>query len=119
MAAEVKGTAHIFGIGATVTNLTITGITAAHGFELDETVENADGVTVETRLDNRLKTLTLTARATSAFTDPALGSSVAISGLQAQFNDTYELINVGGTYATGSYVEIELTLRKYESVAVS
>lgn len=119
MAPAVQGTAHIFGIGATVTNMTITGITGAHGFELDETVENSDGVTVETRLDNRLKTLTITGRITSEFSDPVLGDTVVISGLQPQFNDTYELTNVGATYSTGTYVEIELTVRKYEDVAVS
>lgn len=119
MAAAVQGTAHIFGIGATVTNMTIIGIDASHGFELDETVENPDGLTVETRLDNRLKTLTITGRITSEFTDPVLGSAVVISGLQTQFNDTYELTNVGGQYATGTYVELQLTLRKYESITVS
>jgi hypothetical protein len=119
MAADVKGTAHIFGVGATVTNATIIGINATHGFELNATTENQTGVTIETRRDNRKKTLVITARIQSAFSDPALGSAVTIAGLQTQFNATYELISVGGKYANSEFVELELTLEKYEGVTVS
>jgi hypothetical protein len=119
MAAAVQGTAHIFGIGAEVTNMTITGITASHGFELETTVEDQVGVTKETRKDNRRKELTITGRVQTGYTAPTLGDSVTVAGLDAQFNDTYELKEVGGTYEHTDYVEIELTIEKYEGVSVT
>jgi len=119
MAAAVQGTAHIFGVGATVTSMSITGITGAHGFELNATVENSIGVTVETRRDNRKKTLTITGRVLSAYTAAALGSAVTITGLDTQFNDTYELVSIVPTYSNTAHAEFELTLEKYEGVAVS
>jgi hypothetical protein len=119
MAAVVKGTAHIFGSGATITNATVIGINVTHGFELNSTTEDGTGVTIETRRDNRKKTLTATVRIQSAFSDPALGSAITLAGLQTQFNGAYELVSIGGKYGNTEFVELELNLEKYEGVAVS
>jgi hypothetical protein len=119
MAAEVHGTAHIFGIAGTLTNLTIQGIVGSSGFELNQTTEDQTGVTIETRRDNRKLTLTVNARMQSSYTMPAVGAAVAITGLQTPFNATYELVRIGQTYANADYLEIELELEKYEGVTVS
>jgi hypothetical protein len=119
MAAEVQGTAHVFGIAGTLTNLTIQGIVGSHGFELNQTTENQTGVTIETRRDNRKLSLTINARMQSAYTMPAIGDAVAITGLQDPLNVTYELIRIGQTYANADYLELELELEKYEGVTVS
>ncbi len=119
MAADVQGTAHVFGIDEEITNLSITGITAAHGFELNETVEDEFGVTQETRRDNRKKDLTLTARMTSAYTMPNIGDAITTTGLGSPFNDTFEITNVQKTFSNTDYVELEITAEKYEAITVS
>lgn len=119
MAAAVQGTAHIFGIGATVTNMTITGLNPTITPQLDETVEDASGVTVETRLDNQLKEATITGRVTGDYTEPDVGDLITLAGLADSFNGSYEVKEIGGTYATGSYVEIELTIRAFEGITLA
>jgi hypothetical protein len=119
MAAVVQGTAHIFGIGATITNMTITGITNEHGFEMNETVENSDGVTIETRRDNRKKSLTVTGKIQSGYAQPTLGAKVTIAGLDAAYNGDYEIVKNGATYNAGAHVECSFDAEKYESVAVA
>jgi hypothetical protein len=119
MAALVQGTAHIFGIGNTVTNMTITGITPSVAPQLDETVEDATGKTIETRLDNILKEATITGRVLAAYSAPAIGDLITIAGLDALFNGSYEIKEIGGSYATGAYVEIELTIRAFEGITLA
>jgi hypothetical protein len=119
MAAEVQGTAHIFGIAGAITNLTIQGIVGSSGFELNQTTEDQTGVTVETRRDNRKLSLTINARMKAAYTMPVIGDAVTIADLQSPFNSTYELVRIGQTYANADYLDIELELEKYEGVSVS
>lgn len=118
MAASIKGTAHFFGIGSTtLANATIVGINAAHEFDLSETVEDESGVTVETRKDNRKKTLSITAQIRSGYTFPDIGTVIAISGLaDSTFNGNYEIDNKGQAYQNDQYLEQTLELVAHEGI---
>jgi hypothetical protein len=118
MSASVKGTAHYFGLGvATLTNATIISINAAHDFQLKETTEDENGVTIETRKDNRLKTLSVTIRIKDGYTFPAIGDVIAIANLKnTAFNGNYELDSTGETYSNNGYLEKTLELVQYEGI---
>jgi hypothetical protein len=120
MAADTKGTAHFFGIGGTITNATIIGVSANKEFLLSETTENESGVTVETRKDNRVKRLSVTLRMRSGYTFPDVGATIAISGLaDTDFNATYEIDSKGQTYANNAHLEQTLELVAHEGITYS
>jgi hypothetical protein len=117
MAANTKGTAHFFGVGATLTNATIQSIDAQSGFDLNETTENETGVTIESRRDNRRKELTVTARIRTGYTFPVEGAVIAISGMQDNsFNGNYELTSKGQQYNHAQHLEQALTLVQHEGI---
>jgi len=118
MAAVVKGTAHFFGIGATLANASIQSINAQHAFELNETVENGSGVTIETRRDNRAKRLNVTMRCSAAAAFPNIGGTIAISGLEDNsFNATYEVVDKGQAYQHNTHLEQTLELVAFEGIS--
>lgn len=120
MAADEQGTAHWFGVGATLTNASIQSISATHSFQLEETVEDENGITIATRKDNRLTEATVTVRAKTNYAAPNIGDAVALAGLDDDtFNETYELTNKGGEFVNNQFTEVTLTLQKHENVAVS
>lgn len=117
MAADTKGTAHFFGIGGTLTNATILSINSKHDFQLKETTENESGVTVETRKDNRIKTLSVTMRLKSGYTFPAIGLTIAIAGLEdTTFNGNYEIDSKGQVYQNNQHLEQTLELIQHEGI---
>lgn len=118
MAAEVKGTAHFFGVGTTtLTNATIISINAAHEFDLSETTEDENGVTIETRKDNRKKTLSLTMRIKADYTFPAIGVNMTIANLNdTAFNGNYEIESKGQAYQNSGFLEQTLELVQHEGI---
>lgn len=118
MAASVKGTAHFFGIGGTLTNATIQSINASHTFELNETTEDETGVTVETRRDNRAKRLNVTMRLQTGYAFPNIGDTIEIAGLEdSAFNDTYEVTEKGQQYEHDTHLEQTLDLVAHEAIS--
>jgi hypothetical protein len=118
MASVTNGTAHFFGIGnTTLTNATIQTVAANHEFDLQERVDDENGLTVETRKDNRVKNLTVTMRLKTGYTFPAIGSNVAISGLRDNaFNQTYLVVGKGQQYQNRTHMEQTLTLEAFEGI---
>jgi hypothetical protein len=117
MAAITNGTAHFFGIGATLTNATIQSISPTHEFNLEEPTANESGITIETRRDDRVKRVNVTMRLRTGYAFPNIGSSVTLASLADNtFNDTYVVVDKGQQYANRTHLEQTLTLEAYEGI---
>ena len=117
MAASIKGTAHIFGVNATITNATILSISASDEFDLNETTEDESGVTIETRRDNRARRVNVTVRIRSGYAYPNIGDVIALANLQdSTFNRNYEITEKGQEYVHNQHLEQNLTLVAMEGI---
>lgn len=120
MAAVTKGNAHWFGVGGSISSATIQSINGSQEAQLDETTEDQNGVTIETRLDNLLKSITVTLRGRTGYTTPNIGTALALSGLNdTRFNDTYEVTGVESVFQHDQFTEVTLSARRYANVTVS
>lgn len=122
MAASVKGTAHLFGIGGTIiSNATITAFNPTEQFNLNEETHD-DGLTVETRRDDRLKEASVTLRFQSGATLPDIGDVVTVASMEgplASWNGNYEVTQRGASATQRTHIEIELNLSQYEGITYS
>ncbi len=117
MSESVKGTAHIFGVGEEITNATVVSITTSEEFDLNEVTHDEDGVTIETRRDDRVKRATVVLRIRSQYSFPDIGSTLALTGLEdSNFNTTYEIVNKGQAYQSRFYIEQTLELVAHEGI---
>ncbi|WOO40377.1 hypothetical protein [Rubellicoccus peritrichatus] len=117
MSAKVQGTAHVFGTGATITNASVTAISAGHEFNLNDTVPDENGVTVETRRDDRVKKVNVRLRFQSSYTPADIGEVLTLANMNdPDFNDTYEIVRKGNESQARGYSECSYDLEKYEQI---
>ena len=118
MAASTNGTAHFFGFGSTtLTNATIVSISATNEFNLNEQTANETGITIEDRMDDRVKRLSVTLRVRAGYSFPNIGSNIAIAGLHDNtFNGTYVVKSKGQQYQNRAHFEQTLELEQFEGI---
>lgn len=113
MAAQVYGTAHLYGIPGTVSNATV----SSASFEevcanLGEVVDES-GNAVERRYDDLTTEGTLTLIQRSAYTVPTPGTTLTYDGTE------YEITKVGRRHEARGYRVVEIGLKKSEGVSLA
>jgi hypothetical protein len=113
MAAVTKGIAHLYGIAGTYSNATVISFSDSKSFNLEDETLDETGVGIEYRGDDRRSDASITLRAKSAFTEPALGTEL-----------TYDTVKFWITGVTKNEVqrgfrEITLTLRNQEGITLT
>jgi len=117
MAAQTIGTAHIYGIGDTVTNVTISDISDGREFATDIQIIGQDGTTSERRRNGIIRNITVTGHRQSGHTIPvpALSTGVTIAGA-SDYAGTYQLVDVQSSKTAGDSAKVTLVLRSDEGL---
>jgi hypothetical protein len=79
MASVVVGTALIYGVDGTVTNLLVQSYTVTSSFNNEATAQDESGLTVTHRHDDRKSELTVEGIATTDSGQPGLGAEITFS----------------------------------------
>lgn len=117
MAEKIFGTAHLHGIGATLSNATISEVNLEKSFALDQKTPDEAGVTIENRMDDRLISGSVTLFIKEGFTHYQQGAALELAGLDdADLNDYYAIKNVGEAYRAGDKIQVTVTLENHESI---
>jgi hypothetical protein len=117
MAAVVKGTAHVYGITGTVANVTVQSYTISRGFERDDKVEDAAGLTITHRLDGRRNEISIEGVLQSASFAISIGDRLQFAGNEIAFDGVVTRIEDRGQNKGFSLVSI--TAEQYESISYS
>ena len=87
MAAVVKGTAHVYGISGTVSNITVQSYTVSRSFELDDKVTGEHGRTITHRVDGRTNEISIEGvLQNSTSFSLAIGDRLQFSGNEIAFD---------------------------------
>ena len=86
MAAVTKGTAHVYGISGTVSNITVQSYTVSRSFELDDKVAGEHGRTITHRVDGRSNELSLEGVLQSNSFSIAIGDRLQFTGNEITFD---------------------------------
>lgn len=110
MAAEVQGTAHLFGAAGTIASATVISFSDSNTFGLTETTVNESGVTIEWRGDDRQNDVTLELRMQAAYTPPALGDVLTYNSV------TYWITAISKNEVSNGFRTISITAKDYEAI---
>lgn len=120
MPEVTKGTAHIFGIGASITNLTLTEVNLEPGFALDQKTPDQNGVTIENRMDDRTITGSISGYMQAGYTIPKQGDVITLDGLtDTDLNTSYVIKSKPQAYRAGEKVQLTLNLESHEGINYS
>ena len=86
MAAVSKGTAHVYGIAGTVSNITVQSYTVSRSFELDDKVAGEHGRTITHRVDGRTNEISIEGVLQSNSFALAIGDRLQFSGNEITFD---------------------------------
>lgn len=86
MAAVTKGTAHVYGITGTVSNITVQSYTISRSFELDDKVAGEHGRTITHRVDGRTNEISIEGVLQSSSFSVAIGDRVQFAGNEIAFD---------------------------------
>jgi hypothetical protein len=86
MAAVVKGTAHVYGISGSVSNITVQSYTVSRSFELDDKVAGEHGRTITHRVDGRTNEISIEGVLQSASFSIAIGDRLQFAGNEIAFD---------------------------------
>lgn len=86
MAAVSKGTAHVYGISGTVSNITVQSYTVSRSFELDDKVAGEHGRTITHRVDGRTNEISIEGVLQSNSFALAIGDRLQFSGNEIAFD---------------------------------
>jgi hypothetical protein len=114
MAAVVKGTAHVYGITGTVTNITVQSYTISRSFELDDRVEDASGLTITHRLDGRTNEITVEGVLQSSTFSVGIGDRLQFTGNEITFDGVVTRLEDRGQ--NKGFSLISLTAVSYEGI---
>lgn len=116
MAAVVKGTAHVYGISGTVSNITVQSYTISRSFERDDKVEDASGLTITHRLDGRTNELSIEGvlQNSTSFTI-AIGDRLQFAGNEITFDGVITRLEDRGQ--NKGFSLISLTAVSYEGIS--
>lgn len=113
MAATVLGTAHLYGMEGTVTNLTVTKFDDKLYAANVAITENETGNIIERRYDDFTHDCTLTGRMKTGYSIPNPGSTLAYNSV------TYEVVECTKATQNKSFREVTLTLKKSAEITYS
>ena len=114
MPAVSKGTAHVYGITGTVSNITVQSYTVSRSFELDDKVAGEHGRTITHRVDGRTNELSLEGVLQSANFSLAIGDRLQFAGNEIVFDGMITRIEDRGQAKGFSLVSI--TAQSFEDV---
>ena len=106
MAAVTKGTAHVYGISGTVSNITVQSYTVSRSFELDDKVAGEHGRTITHRVDGRSNELSLEGVLQSSSFAIAIGDRLQFTGNEITFDGMVTRIEDRGQAKGFSLVSI-------------
>ncbi len=111
MAAQVFGTAHLFGINGTVANATVQSFSDASSFALADETKDEDGVTIERHYNDRQNDVSISLRIQAAYTVPVIGD------LFVYDSNTYEIVTINASEENQGFRTLEITAKKSEGVS--
>lgn len=109
MSAVTKGTAHVYGISGTVTNLTVQSYTITRSFELNDTVADETGKTITQRLDGRMNEISIEGVLQSTAFAPVIGDRIQFVGNKISFDGVITRIEDRGQNKGFSLISIAAT----------
>ena len=117
MAAVSKGTAHVYGISGTVSNITVQSYTVSRSFELDDKVAGEHGRTITHRMDGRTNEISLEGVLQSSSFSLAIGDRLQFTGNEITFDGAITRIEDRGQAKGFSLVSI--TAVSFEDITYS
>ena len=114
MPSVTKGTAHIHGIGGTITGLTIQSYTVSKSFANTDEVTNASGVVIGVKMYDERTTLQVEGLVPSAYS-AAPGDQLTFTGNGIAFSGFIQSIEERGE-AKG-YMRISVSAIDYEGIS--
>lgn len=114
MAAVTKGTAHVYGISGTVSNITVQSYTVSRSFELDDKVAGEHGRTITHRVDGRTNEISIEGVLQSASFSIGIGDRLQFSGNEIAFDGMVTRIEDRGQ--SKGFSLISLTAVSYEDI---
>lgn len=109
MAAVTKGTAHVYGISGSVTNLTVQSYTINRSFELNDTVADETGKTVTHRVDGRMNEISIEGVLQSNTFSVAIGDRLQFVGNEITFDGLVTRIEDRGSNKGFSLISLSAT----------
>ena len=122
MAAITKGTACVYGINGTVSNLFVQSYSISSSFNSEALVVNEDGLTVTQRLDDRKSEITIEGVAKTSGV-PALGATLTFTvntssayGASASTSFSGVVTKVDDKGSNKGFTSVSVTAVSYESI---
>jgi hypothetical protein len=110
MAAEVQGTAHLFGMSGTIGSATVLSFSDSNTFGLVETTVDENGRTIEWRGDDRQNDVTIEIRMQSGYSVPTLGDVISYNSV------SYFLTGINKNEVSNGFRILSLSLKDYEAI---
>ncbi|MFN7340722.1 MAG: hypothetical protein ACK5VI_06555 [Opitutia bacterium] len=117
MAAVVKGTAHVYGISGSVSNITVQSYTVSRSFELDDKVAGEHGRTITHRVDGRTNEISIEGVLQSASFSIAIGDRLQFAGNEIAFDGMVTRIEDRGQNKGFSLISV--TAVSFEDITYS
>lgn len=117
MAAVSKGTAHVYGISGTVSNITVQSYTVSRSFELDDKVAGEHGRTITHRVDGRTNEISIEGVLQSSSFAVAIGDRLQFAGNEIAFDGLVTRIEDRGQAKGFSLISI--TAQSFEDITYS
>jgi hypothetical protein len=117
MAAVVKGTAHVYGISGSVSNITVQSYTVSRSFELDDKVAAEHGRTITHRVDGRTNEISIEGVLQSASFSIAIGDRLQFAGNEIAFDGMVTRIEDRGQNKGFSLISV--TAVSFEDITYS
>jgi hypothetical protein len=119
MASILKGVTCLYGIGGVVTNLVVQSYTLSKAFELNDTVQDENGLTITARYDGVMRELSVDGIAKTSDM-PEIGAAITFTvktdvGASSSFTGVVESVEEKGT--NKGYVAVSLKAKQWESIA--
>ena len=118
MASILKGVTCLYGIGGTVTNLVVQSYTLSKAFELNDTVQDENGLTITARYDGVTRELSVDGIAKTSDM-PEIGAAITFAvktdvGASTSFTGVIESVEEKGT--NKGFVAVSLKAKQWESI---
>jgi hypothetical protein len=118
MASILKGVTCLYGVGGVVTNLVVQSYTLSKAFELNDTVQDENGLTITARYDGVTRELSVDGIAKTSDM-PEIGNPITFTvktdvGASNSFTGVIESVEEKGT--NKGFVAVSLKAKQWESI---
>jgi hypothetical protein len=118
MASILKGVTCLYGVGGVVTNLVVQSYTLSKAFELNDTVQDENGLTITARYDGVTRELSVDGIAKTSDM-PEIGAAITFTvktdvGASNSFTGVIESVEEKGT--NKGFVAVSLKAKQWESI---